>query len=200
MSEQLIATLQDQLRQLQAENLSLKTEAKERRIKGKKLQAENEKFAQFIEDLAAERDDYKARLEAAPGDLQKKVDELTGQIRARAHRDKFNALAKSEDVTNERALEDLWTASGYRPESDEPDEGALKAAIGKALQGRDYLKTPPAPDGANGRPADAGTKSAQGAAPVSRDAGPGASRGGGPGKGGRDELLAEKYPNAFRLA
>ena len=173
MSEPLIASLQEQITRLQADNATLRAEAKDRRIKGRTLKEENERFASALEELAAERDRYKEVLEAEPHELQAQVDEYRGKLRDRDHKDKFRALAKTAGV-NEAALDDLYSLSGYKPEADDIDESKITAAITSTLSGRDRLRAAPAAAAANGKPAGSGTAAAQGAAPVTREPGPGA--------------------------
>ncbi len=201
MSDTLIASLQKRIDELTAENATLRSEAKDRRLKGKALREENEQYARALEDLAAERDKYKAAIEAKPGELQATVDELRGRLRDRDHRDRFQTLARKAGVAEGKALDDLWQLSGYKPESDDIDESKITAAIGTALEGRDWLKAAPAPEGTNGKGGQTAAKqTAPAAAHETRSAGPGASRGGSATTPDFDAVLKAKYPNASRLA
>jgi FtsZ-binding cell division protein ZapB len=203
MSETLIADLQKRINELTTENASLKTEAKGRRHKNKSLQEEVDGLKAQVASLATERDGLKAAATAQPHELQTKIDELQGKLRDRDHRDKFRELAKAKGVTQEKALDDLWQLSGYKPDADEIDEPKLTAAITSALAGRDWLKAA-APDGANGQPPGGGTQSPQGGANGNRQPGPGANRGSGAGDNAIDTdaqfRAVTGHGNAFRIA
>lgn len=202
MSDALIASLNDQVQRLQTENAELRSEAKSRRLKGKELQATLDKHAADLAAVTKERDALKARADAEPGELQIQVDTLKGKLRDREHRDAFKRLAASAGArTEDTAIDDLWHASGYKAEADEIDDTKITAAIGKALQGRDYLKAAPPPEGGNGKPLGNGKQPAlAGAAHETHPPGPGASRGAtASGKGDQDARLAELYPDAFRV-
>jgi hypothetical protein len=151
VDDSIITTLQNRISQLEGDCATLRAEAKDRRLKARALREENERFANALEETAQERDRYKQAIEAEPHELQTQVDSLRGQIRDRDHRDRFKTLAQAAGVNSSKALDDLYQLSGYKPEADEIDEVKIKAAIGQALQGRDWLKSSaPAPGGANG--------------------------------------------------
>jgi hypothetical protein len=206
--ESVVPLLQNRITELEHTLAKVRAEAKQRREKiealtaeKENLTAENKRFASALEEVAHERDQYKAAIEAEPHALQAQVNEYRGKLRDRDHRDKFRELAAAAGVTNPKALDDLYQLSGYKPEADEIDEKKLTAAIGQALQGRDWLKSPaPAADAANGQPAGSGTQTAQGARLATLQPGPGASRGGASVKDDTDSVLEAKYPNAFRIA
>jgi hypothetical protein len=200
VSDALIASLQDRINQLQQENATIRAEAKDRRIKGKAQKERLEELERALGEIAAERDEYKTAIEAEPHELQKQVDEYRGKLRDRDHRDKFRELARTQGVTHDKALDDLWSLSGYKADADTVDETKLTAAITGALAGRDWLKATPAPAGANGTAGAPATTAAQSAAEVTRPPGPGATRGAGSGTGDPDAALAARYPDASRLA
>ena len=191
MSDALISSLQKRVDELTSENASLKTEAKQRRLKAKSLAEENDQFRSLLEEVQTDRDGLKAKADAKPGELQAELDRLKGEIRTRDHRDVFTRLAKDSGVTQPKALEDLWSLSGYKAETDTPDDKSITAAISTALQGRDWLKTAPPPDGGKTKVADATTL-------------PGPGQGRGPLVTGEradpNKVLEAKYPNAFRIA
>jgi chromosome segregation ATPase len=201
--EPLVAALQAQIARLQQENATIRAEAKDRRVKGKALREENEQYAAALRQVEAERDEYKAAFESEPHELQAQVNEYRGKLRDRDHRDKFRELATAAGVTETKALDDLYQLSGYKADADEINEPKIQAAIAGALQGRDWLKSPAPGAGApNGRPAAAGTQTAQAASQATQplQPGPGASRGGASRQDTPDAVLESKYPNAFRLA
>lgn len=192
MSDELIKSLQGEITRLNAVNAKLNEEAKTRRLKNKKLQEQNDQLTEMASSLAEERDRLAAMSEAAPNELQAKIDELQGQIRQRDHRTAFDRLAKESKV-REDALEDFWSLSGYKPEADEIDEKSIKAVIDKTLQGRDWLKAAPEPDGSTRRP-EMGGQATQFAP------GPGSSRGSLPTERGQDDDLIRAFPDPGRLA
>lgn len=102
------------------------------------LTAERDAHAATIATLTTERDGLVVASKAAPSELQLKVDELQGQIRTRTHRDRFNEVASAAGAKPE-ALADLWSLSGYKADSDTPDEAKITEAIGQAKTGRAYL-------------------------------------------------------------
>jgi hypothetical protein len=142
---------------------------------------------------------YKQAFETKPHELQAQVNEYRGKLRDRDHRDKFRELAIAAGARSDtKALDDLWHASGYKPETDEIDEAKIKAAITGALSERDWLKSPAAAASANGAPVSGNTRA--GSANVATlQPGPGASRGGASVKDDTDAVLESKYPNAYRI-
>lgn len=200
MSETLIQSLQQQIERLQAEAATLRAEAKDRRIKGRALKTENEEYQAALADLAAERDRYKAAIEAEPHELQAQVDAYKSKLRDRDHKDKFRSLATKAGVTQDKALDDLWQLSGYKPDADEIDDGKITAAISSALTGRDWLKAATGAAAPNATSAGTGTRGAATATQETRSPGPGANRGAASGSGDPDAELAAKYPSASRLA
>jgi chromosome segregation ATPase len=148
VSDQLIASLQQQIERLTADNLDLKNEAKQRRLKAKDLQQQNEKLQQQIVELSegyealekssqAEVAELQQRSEAQPHELQAEVDRLKGELRTRDHKAAFAKKAKAENV-REDAVDDLWKVSGYEPEGD-PDETRITEAIQGAVKVRPWL-------------------------------------------------------------
>ena len=198
MSETLIASLQQQVDRLTTDNATLRAEAKSRRVKGKGLAEENETLRAQVATLTTERDDFKAKLDAKPGELQATIDTLQGQLRDRDHKDKFRSLAKTAGI-NESALDDAWQLSGYKAEGD-IDETKITAAITSTLSGRDWLKAAPAAETANGQPGASGKIPPPSGAHANLPSGPGAHRGGAAGSSDPDKALEAQYPNAFRLA
>jgi uncharacterized protein (DUF3084 family) len=202
VDDSIINTLQTRISQLEGDCATLRAEAKDRRLKARALREENERFASALEQTAQERDQYKQAIEAEPHELQTQVDSLRGQIRDRDHHNRFKTLAQAAGVHSSKALDDLYQLSGYKPEADEIDETKIQAAIGQALQGRDWLKSSaPAPGGANGKPAGAGATAGQNPSQATHyPPGPGATRGGASRVEDADADLAAQFPNAFRLA
>jgi hypothetical protein len=121
---------------LAASVVDLNDVLKETRGEAKERRLENRTLAQQLAELTTERDSFKQRAEAEPGELQKRLDEATGKIRERDHKDAFNKVAKGMKVSDPTAQADLWALSGYKPEGDAPDESRIKEAIGATLKGR----------------------------------------------------------------
>lgn len=201
----LIANLQAEIRRLTEENVKNCAQSRDRKIKIRELTEQNQQYAAALEQVTAERDEYKTAFETEPSELQSQLDEYRGKLRDRDHRDKFRELATAAGVTAPKALDDLYALSGYKPEADDIDAGKIQAAIGSALQGRDWLKSPNTGAVApNGPPAAAGTRTGQAPGQATQQPplqpGPGASRGGASVRDDSEAVLEAKYPNAFRLA
>ena len=202
MSDVLISSLQKRVDDLTTELATIRAEAKDRRLKGRAFKEENDALKAQVATLTTERDTLDAKAKAKPGELQTEIDSLKGKLRDRDHRDAFARLAKTAGArTDAKAIDDLWHASGYKAEADEINEPQITAAIGSALEGRDWLKAAaPAAEAAKGQPAGSGKQTAQAAAHATREPGPGANRGGGAGSSDPNEALAARYPNAYRIA
>jgi hypothetical protein len=94
-----------------------------------------------IAALTAQVDQLKGN--ADPQGLARKVAELQGQLRQRDHRAVFDRVAKAAGAT-EDVLDDLWQLSGYKAESDTPDEASISAAIAEQKEKRARFFAPPA--------------------------------------------------------
>lgn len=141
MSDAIIASLQRRIDELTGENATLKSEAKNRRIAGKKAGQELADLRKDHDALVKDRDSWKGKAEAAPSDLAEKVKQLEGQIRDGKHRSAFAKAAEAAGV-EPKAVEDLWTLSGYKAEADEPDAPSIERAIAGAKEARPYLFRP----------------------------------------------------------
>jgi FtsZ-binding cell division protein ZapB len=141
MSDDAIRSLNRRIEELMTENASLKAEAKDRRISGKKLKSEVEKLTKECETLAGERDTYKTKAEAKPGELSAKIQELEGFIRTGKHKSEFVEAVKRGGLegASKQEIDDLWTLSGYKPEGDEPDPAKLDALIASQKESRPHL-------------------------------------------------------------
>lgn len=169
MSETLIASLQSQVERLTKENAEIRSEAKGRRKKAADLAEQVKGLATERDDLLKDRDGWKQKAEAAPGEKDKQLAELQTKLRDRDHRDAYHKAAKAAGVPDDK-LADFHALSGYKPEGDAIDEAAIAAHVGEALKGRPYFAgtaTTTASDGAkNGDPT-----------PAQLPPGPGAQRG-----------------------
>lgn len=152
MSEVLIASLQKRIEELTGELAGVKAASKERQQKGKVAAAELERLRAESAALATERDTYRARAEAGPVELNAKVAELEGMLRARDHRDAF---AKVKEFTSPDGkkyqfregvdVESLWQLTGYRAEGATPDAQAITAKLGEAATAHPFLFAEVAP-------------------------------------------------------
>ncbi len=179
------------IRELRSEAAKYRKRAQAAEKKNAELQslldsvaAERNELAQGIQLLGADYREQLSALEAAndPDSLKARVAELTGQLRERTHRDMFDATARDMGVLdNRQALDDLWHATGYTPETDDADPNVISELVGSALTARPWLKqaadaaptTQPAP-ASNGQALDAQPR---GFALPQRPVGPGAARG-----------------------
>lgn len=173
MSETLIASLQKRIDELTGENASLKAENKDRRIKAKKGSEELDDLRKQVETLAAERDTFKTKAEASPGEHAAKIAELEGQIRQRDHRDAFSSVKEFESggkkytLHPKASIDAVWKQIGYTPEGETPDGKAVAEQFGRALEAHPYLFAEADAAGAAQRPTTV----------QSREAGPGAGKG-----------------------
>ncbi len=146
MSDETIRALNRRVEELTAENATLKSESKDRRIKGKANQERLDKLRKAHDDLVKDRDGWKTKAEASAPELTAKVEELQAIIRAGKHRSAFDKAAEAAGVEPRAAL-DLWTLSGYKADAEEPDAAAITTAIAAAKESRPYLFRPAAGEG-----------------------------------------------------
>jgi hypothetical protein len=141
VSDELIKSLQRRVNELESETINLKAEAKDRRVKGKKLSEENETLKGTVTNLSKDRDDWKSKAETSAPELAAKVSELEGMIRVGTHRKAFDTAAAAQGVRPE-AIDDLWTLSGYKAEGDTPDPAAISSTIETVKAAKSYLFQP----------------------------------------------------------
>jgi hypothetical protein len=142
--DETVRALNRRIEELAGENAQLKSEAKDRRIKGRKAHDELDLLRKDHDAAVKERDSWKTKAEASHPELVNKVEELQGVIRLGKHQAVFQEAAERAGIDpkspqGKQALADLWTLSGYKAEADEPDAGAIESAIGAAKQARPYL-------------------------------------------------------------
>jgi hypothetical protein len=147
-----INSLHSEIARLNGELAKVRAEAKDNRLKKNRASTELEAAKAALAGLEKDRDGWKTKAEAAPSDLQAKVDELTGKLRGVNHRAAFDKLAKAANVRPE-AVQDLYDLTKYAPDADEVDEAKITTLIGEAVQSRPYLLgEEKAPDGASTQP------------------------------------------------
>jgi hypothetical protein len=166
---------------LQAELIaSLKTENIQRRRAARAVKAENATLAARLAELegqvtslTTERDDFKQRLEAAPGDLQKTIDDLKGKLRDRDHKDAWTAALKDSPLHEKASVNTLWRELEYQVDSDVPDALAIKSLVERGKAEVPYLFAPTTDATSGGAPGGARPDQAQPTLPP----GPGSGRG-----------------------
>lgn len=125
---QRIGTLERELAQTRQESRTRKLKIRELTEQNTALTTERDGHAATIATITTERDGLKTKLAAGPDEKDAKIGELELKLRTRSHQDRFNELAK-EAGCDESSLAAAWKLSGYTPESDEPDDGAISEAI-----------------------------------------------------------------------
>src|SRR5271157_192414 len=100
------------------------------------LTSERDEYRDALSEVASERDSLKTQI-ISPDELTAELAALKGQIRDRAHFDKFSDLAKG-DHAKEAAVKHLWKLADYKAEADEPDEAALKDVLRRLKTEADY--------------------------------------------------------------
>ena len=108
-----------------------------------KIGAKMARLARKAKDLAdagAAKDRELAELKAKPTNeaLARQLSDAQGKLRETAHKDAFKAAAKELGL-KASAIDDAWTLSGYKADSDAVDAKAVKTAIEGLKTGRDYL-------------------------------------------------------------
>jgi hypothetical protein len=182
----------DQVRQLRAENENLKADLQA-------IIAERDEFADALVSLGDSHEQLESQLNAAPDELQARINELEKEILTRDRTQEFNKLAKEKGIKDEH-FEDAIKLLGWKPDGDDHDPAKLGESI-DGLVGRFPLfkgeATPAVPAAGASQ---GGAQQTPRVAP--RPPGPGAFRGGLPTVSARDTdaELAKKYPDASRLA
>jgi hypothetical protein len=169
MSDALIASLQSRISELTDQLATVKTEAKTRRKAQAATRTELEAALAQVKELATDRDAWKGKAEAAPGEKDKKIAELEGQILERQHADVFGELKQDKELGLDPRMPvtTIMRELGYKPEG-APDRDKLKSLVAEAKPRLGHLFSPAA---------DSGNAHATGQA---REPGPGAQRGGSP--------------------
>lgn len=143
MSEQTIGYLQGEVTRLNSEVGRLNKEAKDRRISGGKAKKLAEDLEKQVADLTRDRDEWKGKATAAPGELQATVDRLTGQLRERDHGDAWKA-AVGDQLADKVGVRKLWQELQYTPGESVPTPEQIAEQLGKAREAAPYLFRPAA--------------------------------------------------------
>lgn len=172
MAEKSISDYVNEIVELRLELSKLRDKEENATKEAIKERKKRQEFESNLTELTTERDKLKSDLENYPDKSKAKLQELQQKVRDRDHLDRFKEIARELKVKDGKALEDVWKNSGYKAETDEVDDDAIKTAIGSYLDGRDYLlssdvaattsnpepakpQAPPAP--VKGRASNAGT-------------------------------------------
>lgn len=99
---------------------------------------ELETLRKQVETLTAERDGLTTQLTKAPNALREENEKLKGEIRLGRHKSTFETVAKELKVRPE-AINDLFSLSGYKAETDEPDPESIKGIINPLLESRPHM-------------------------------------------------------------
>lgn len=107
------------------------------------LLTERENLAKERDSLLAERENL--RLSADQNVERKRADKLAADLRMIHHRTRFDQIAREKGADSE-VLDDLFTLSGYTPDTDAPDDTRLTEVIDnlKASKGRWFAPAGPA--------------------------------------------------------
>lgn len=114
MSETLIASLNQRLADSERERANLRAALKEERGKRKAEAAEAEQLRLDLNAALDERDGFKSKAEATPGEHAKEIADLKATIARRDHKDAFKAAAARHGARPE-AVDDLYQLLGLQP-------------------------------------------------------------------------------------
>ena len=142
MADDSTTFLQAEITRLHRELGEANADAKSRRIAGKKATADLDALKLAHAALMTDRDGWKAKASAAPGELQTKLDALEAKDLARDHRDAFEALRDDSDVGLSPAVkaETLMAALAYKPEGP-VDSAKIKALVVEGLTAHPYFRS-----------------------------------------------------------
>jgi hypothetical protein len=180
MSDISEAGLAKRIEELSAENASLKSENKDRRIRNKAAATELETLRAKVVTLTTDRDGLQKTATALPAEKDATIADLTGRLRSRDHRDAFAAARPIDVPTGDKGLttkyglakgvkiEDLWQLTAYKVDGETPSAETVAKVLGEAVKSHGYLFAPV--DTA----ADAASRSIVVSA---REGGPGADKG-----------------------
>ncbi len=152
--------------------------------------------------LKAQLDELTKKLDAAAkGDQTGRVKDLEGQLRTLRHRSAFNSAARTRGVADED-LDDLFALSGYKADSDEPDERAIGRLLDDA-KGHPSRKRYFAAKSPKGGEGDEGDEGDEGGNAGAQGGDEGDGKGGPARNSGREEITPgqpRRSPDAGRGA
>ncbi len=152
MSDATETLLQKRVEELTSENTSLKSENKDRRIKGRSHATELDTLRAQVVTLTTERDALRTKAEAGPTEKDATIADLTGQLRSRDHRDAFAAVgafdgpldAKTGKNTKHKladgvTIDALWQLTSYKAEGETPSAQTIAKTLGDAVTAHPFL-------------------------------------------------------------
>ncbi len=152
MSDATETLLQKRVEELTSENTSLKSENKDRRIKGRTHATELDTLRAQVVTLTTERDALRTKAEAGPTEKDATIADLTGQIRSRDHRDAFASVDSFEGAVDPKTgkapkhkladgvtIDALWQLTGYKAEGETPKAEAVTKKLGEAVTAHPFL-------------------------------------------------------------
>jgi hypothetical protein len=149
----LISSLNRRNDELTAEKARMHLENTKWRTQLREVQKERDELKAALGPLTAERDTWKQKAEATPKELQARVDELSGELKSRDHRDAF--LDVLHDELNEGVtVSDVWAKLGYKPGDGTPTPEQIKEQVAPLRESARFLFRP-APAG-SGMPGPGG--------------------------------------------
>jgi hypothetical protein len=137
-SSTLINSLNARIATLEANLARTSHESKTRKISGRELQAQLDKVTADLKTLETERDSWKGKAEAAPSDLQTKLDEALGQLRARDHRDAWRDAIGGE-LADKATVDKVWAELQYKPGDKLPSPEEIAEQAKAARDSAPYL-------------------------------------------------------------
>jgi DNA repair exonuclease SbcCD ATPase subunit len=132
---------EDLIKHLQADNDRLRTELANTSAEAKKYRLSKKSTVEEMNKLKSDYDAASQELEKlrkSPSALGQEVEKLRGELRQRDHKAAFGRIAKELKVKDD-AVEDLYTLSGYKADTDAVDEEAVKTLIAANVEKRPYL-------------------------------------------------------------
>lgn len=104
----------------------LSRRTKKAEIEAESIKAERDALAAERDALIAERDRLKSLADS--NTERKRADALQAELRGIRHKQAFGKLVQEQGADPD-VVEDLWTLSGYKPETDTPDEDGLATLV-----------------------------------------------------------------------
>jgi hypothetical protein len=138
-----ISILNTQLTKANGEAATRRSQNKELRTQLADAQAKLATALAGVTSLTTDRDGWKTKAEAAPGEQGARILELETTLRGITHRTAFDKAALAGKARPE-ALDALWAVSGYKAEGDAPDAAKITEAVTALATSQPYAFTPAA--------------------------------------------------------
>lgn len=134
----LVSHLNSTIGKLQRENAARRVAYKEALSRLEKLEVSYKDLESKLSSVAAERDEFKHRLEVAPVEAETKVKALETQIRRIGHKEAFSKVLTGR-LHPKATVEDVWSKVGYEPGEGMPTDEEVKTIIAKAEESAGFL-------------------------------------------------------------